>query len=495
MYSYHIFYFPFKWENSTTKGRLFSEQTNLAHIPINSNTNWLRSPDPLSGTEKEQNLYNEQNFYYKFVHPVLYDNIAGDSTEDSIMLHFEREEPQQRPREVEYIISVKDKKTYTLKVDAINLNLYATGVGMLSFFLANENEFQKESYDILVINQYGRRIFPPFFGDIDGKHETADYIQITGLNGDSSRFKEDFSQYKIHKKTWHPACFVRNLITDLSDNLEITPVIDDKMFLNCWYANDDITGEFEDGNQSDLDRFFLKNVFWYKYVFVDVDTATCQNDEMREKLLNAQTYKRWQKHGMLYGASRYSFVSLAKNNEFHKSVFAVHMQTVYSRMIELILIQRASRLRFSEEVSRVSRLSGGDKAVLEQISSLYEEYMRFINQVHFREVTTQDQGIELYQLISKTLNIEEYIEKTDREIAELHHYTDLLDDKIRNRNAEILNYIVAAFLPATLFFTLLSSNEKNLSCLSFGCKAVIGVAVSVLSVLVVGILYRIKNKK
>jgi hypothetical protein len=71
---------------------------------------------------------------------------------------------------------------------------------------------------------------------------------------------------------------------------------------------------------------------------------------MRLKLLNEQTYKRWQKDGMLYGASRYSFVFLTTDEWFHKNILAKYMRTVYSRIIELILIQRASRLRFSDEV-------------------------------------------------------------------------------------------------------------------------------------------------
>jgi hypothetical protein len=488
MYSYHIFYFPFKWKIQERQSELFSEQTNLEHIRVDSSSGWKHNiavPD-----EKEaHDLYNEKSFFYQFVHPVLYDT----GKPDSIIKHFERREPQER--EVSYIISVKDKKTYTLKVEAININLYVTGVGVMSFFLKNDNELQKEENDILLINQYGRRILPPFWDDIERKAETAAYIQITGLNGDLSAFKEDFSMYKIHGKTWYPACFIRNLVADLSANIEIEPVIDDRMFVNCWYANNDIVAKFKNEDKDGLIKFFVQNDFWYKYVFVDADTVTCQNDEMRERLLSEQTYKRWQKNGLLYGASRYSFVCISTNEWFPVNILAVHMRTVYSRMIELILIQCASRLRFSDEVPRVSHLSKGkevNKHTVEQISSLYKEYIRFINQIHFREISIQDQGIELYQMISKTLNIENYVEKVDREISELYQYMDMLDDKIRNKNAEILNYIAAGFLPATLFFTLLSANEKHLSAISFGGIIVIGFA---LSALMLGILYLIKNNK
>ena len=451
MNSYHIFYFPFKWENKKMKDRLFAEQTDLSAIPVNPYANWLRNPGPLNETEKEQ-LYNEKNFFYEFVHPVLYDN----GGKDSIIYHYERQEPQQR--DVSYIISVKDK-TYQLKVEAINLNLYVTGVGTLIFYLANHLKNQWEPDDILKINQYGRRIFPPFYADIEGRSETANYIQIKGLNGDPTLYKEDFSSYEIHPETWKPACFIKNLILDLSEDIEITPAIDDRMFVNCWYGNNSLANFFKNDDET-LEHFFLDkketNDFWYKYIYVDVSSPSCTNEDMRKSLLKSQTNKRWQKEGTLFGMSRYSFVCLTEESWIPKNIVAVHMRTMYSRIVELILVQRASRLRFSDEVTRqVSTLpkrKGLEPLVLEHVNSLHKEYIRFLNQIHFSEVTAQDQGIELYNLLYETLSIEKHIKELDEEIAELDQYINLIDDKIRNKNAEILNYIAIIFLPASLFY-------------------------------------------
>jgi Mg2+ and Co2+ transporter CorA len=130
-------------------------------------------------------------------------------------------------------------------------------------------------------------------------------------------------------------------------------------------------------------------------------------------------------------------------------------------MIELILIQRASVLRFSDEISHVGQLSkvkSMDKRLVERINSIYKEYIRFTNQIYFREVTTQDQGIELYNLLSETLNLQKHVEGLDKEIEELYQYVALVDDKIRNKNAEILNKIAAIFLPATVVAGLFGMN-------------------------------------
>ncbi|MDR1380355.1 MAG: hypothetical protein LBJ47_02635, partial [Tannerella sp.] len=258
MYSCHVFYFPFKWEIDGRKSMLFAEQTNLDNIEWNPQSSWKKNSEALDPDE-QQSLYNEENYFYEFVHPVLYDT----GKENSILKHFEREEPQRC--EVSYIISRRGGKTYTLKVDAINLNLYETGVGMLTFFLKNERDDQKEEEDILTINQYGRRISPPFYDDIEGKHETAEYLAIEGLNGTPNRYREDFASWirngKLGKKSWSPACFVNNLILDLYDGFKITPVIDDRMFVNCWYANNELVDKFKHCDTKELNEFFQGTEF------------------------------------------------------------------------------------------------------------------------------------------------------------------------------------------------------------------------------------------
>ena len=60
-------------------------------------------------------------------------------------------------------------------------------------------------------------------------------------------------------------------------------------------------------------------------------------------------------------------------------------------MAELVLVQRASMLRFSGEITKVSQLSNQDvEAVSKRVSSLYKEYIRFVNQIYFREITAQE---------------------------------------------------------------------------------------------------------
>ncbi len=485
-YSYHIFYFPFKWDIKGIENNNFSEQIRLDRICYCSPSYWKRVQQPES-LDEQQSLYNEKNYYYEFVHKVLYDEV-GNTNE--LIRHFERLEPQKL--DVSYLIKVKGRiLPYRLKVAAINLNLYATGVGFMSFYLENTDKSQSSPEDILTINQYGRRIMPPFYGDIEYRGETSEFLAIEGLLSPKS-YKEDFCGYTA-SDSWKPASFISNLIDDLIDNITFEPIIDDRMYVASWYKNDELAKVFSDNAETYCNMDDTFSDFWYKYLFIDSkNDVTCQNDNMRKNLLKDHTYVRWQKKSSLYGVSRYSFVFLA--NHGAPDYLFDYFQTIYARMIELVLVQRASMLRFSNEVTKVSNLSNVLQIddVFERVSSLHKEYIRFINQIYFREVTAQDQGIEIYKLLQESLHMEEYIKDLDSEITELHDYVSLREERNRSVNAERLNNIATLFLPMTVITGFWGMNEV---CAVVGNQKSIWIQALILALGTIAALIVIFNKK
>lgn len=469
MYSYHVFYFPFKWEIRDKQFAVFSQAIALSNINPTLQSHWKSNYNP-NGIEAER-LYDEKNYYYKFVHPVLYD--TGKT--DTLIKHFEREEPKKGLCTYRIKTNRKDEIIeYNLKLDSINLNLYSTGVGMLSFYLQNNDYDDFE--DILKINQYGRRLFPPFYDDLKFHSQISHGIYISGLSGMESRYNEDFSSYKPDMD-WFPAKFIINLIEDLQPDLMATPVIDDRMFVNCWYQNKDLASRFyyrdeeikrfdyseREKKQAEKGKEFIYSADWYRYLYVDAGAdPTCQNWDMRKQLIDETTYLRWQGAGSIYGITKYSFMLLTDSSDYATNVLSVHMQNVYSRMIELVLMQRATMLKFSDEVTKVSKLNDNNNSLVAQrVGSLYKEYIHFINQMYFPEVTTQDQGKELYDLLLKQFNSESRIKDLDEEISELHGYITLMIDNSRDIKASWLNIIAAIFLPPTLLSGFFGMNSFN----------------------------------
>lgn len=516
MYSYHIFYFPFKWDVLLRKEASFSERINLDAIRIDEYTSWER----VYGNERETEylLYNEKNYFYSFVHPVLYDT----GKKGTVVQHYERKEVKRGG--VKYLINVKagEEKLYELEVDDLVLNLYSTGVGILVFYLKNEQ--YRSAEDVLQINQFGRRIFPPFLGEKNSlkdakERELADYIAITGLNGAAGRYREDFSWYDTSEKAWDPAKFIQSLVLDLSrdfvmipyeekrdiaslqpDKLRkgIVPAVDDRMFVASIIFDDTLskklegekTGEAEKKQQKEINEqteislealirqkilseerekakedadwklMEMDSYFWYRYVFVDVNEACIHNHAMRKRLMDKCTYFRWQEYGTLYGYSKYSFVVLT-NTDFGYGVLLHQFRTMYSRMLELALVQRASVLKFSGEVTRLSNLHEQDKALGTRIRDLYREYIRFVNQIYFREVTAQEQGIELYQALQQQIHLKEQVESLDAEIGELHQYATLLEDRQQNDKLALITKIGGMFLIPSLWVGYFGMNVFN----------------------------------
>ncbi len=440
--------FPFRWKIADLDNRLFSEQIDLNSIRYAQSPNWERITTPVVDKESDD-LYNERNYFYEFVHPALYD----DGSDTTLIRHYERREPKHGGEVTYKIVCGSSRKEYILDLRSMNLNLYASGVGVLSIYLYNNR--YPDTQDVLSINQYGRRVFPAFINDVNIRTELSHSIGFEGLNG---VYFEDFSQYTNTAKSNTPASFITKMVHEVAENIELQPVIDDRMFVLCWCKNDELTKKFE----TDYNDFIQNNEDWYKFVFVDkYDGLSCQNDAMRRDLIKKATYERWQKYCSLYGVSRYSMVFLTNTGtDIYAPFLFSYFETEYVRMAELVLMQRATVLRFSSEVTQITKLAT-QKGFGERVSSLYKEYIHFENQIYFREISAQDQGIEMYQKLYDAMNLKEQVEKLDDEIEELYNYVTLREDRRTNRTMSLLTWITTIFLPVTVIAGFFSMNDDN----------------------------------
>jgi len=97
--------------------------------------------------------YNEVVYFHDFVKDSLFN--TQDFNEGATSYYFEKKIDNDI-----FELKIKDKEAYLLKLEGVNLRLFDTGVGILSFEVENYNYHQVE--DILKINDYGRRVYPQF---------------------------------------------------------------------------------------------------------------------------------------------------------------------------------------------------------------------------------------------------------------------------------------------------------------------------------------------
>lgn len=348
-----------------------------------------------------------------------------------------------------------------LKCFLARLNLYETGVGVLSLLIDNFQHRDKNA--VLLINDFARRMYPPYLHFKSGKEAVKDngalpaFVQL----GD---WKEEWKAFPSVGQSPAPGRFLPEHILGLlgpgfsveaeKGKITVEQILDDRMFVMSLLLD-----EGEAARLSDLsgDSEYLNDDFWYAYTFLDPGKPQIASRAMMENLLREATYARWTGDATFYGACRYAFAALSKH-----AWLKTPMTHNYARLTELCLVQRASALRFREEASAISAQIAGNRnaaTVARQIRDLYGAYIRFVNRFHFPEATPVEQGIELYDLLRKQLRVQEQADRLKDELEELQSYAAMLHEEERGRALNFLTVLGAAFLLPSFLVSYFSLSD------------------------------------
>ncbi|SFU71059.1 hypothetical protein SAMN04487886_11133 [Clostridium sp. DSM 8431] len=474
--SYHIFIFPFKWD-------YFKDELSF-NKEINERINFEKFKTLLLETEyweeegkniKEYIDYNQYVYFYKNVRKVIYGRNNTNDTNDKKILENKNINTQDElvkcfkfkgiNENSKYVISLKNKE-YSLKLTDIKLKIYKTGVANLIFFVEN-NEFEKKE-DILKINDYGRRIYPQFLPLEKCRDNFLADISLMNISNNSSDKKskpyisnfgeEKFKEHDFKEERLSSSINISSVITDIlgesflcekcqdiKNKIVITPIIDDRMFVMSFLVDSLFSNLIVNGD-------YFSDV-WYKYIFIDNGSCTCQNEEMKEKLIKESTYVRWSNYNTLYGITRYSFVVVANNNEF-TDILINQFKTIYCEMVLLALTDRASLLRFKEEISRIAALD--EERTLSDVTSLQKLYMCFSNSIYFREVTPQEQGIEMYDMLLAKMRIKEDVDSLENNIREMYNYTNGIYNNQVSEKVNFITYIGGKIGAVSLIISIMA---------------------------------------
>ncbi len=412
-HSYHIFLFPFCSKSTI--------------IPELVDSNWELEVFDWKNKEEQ---YNQHRYFHNFAENVMFGCVDKKLLKN---LDYKIEKDSTFKIDIE-----KNSKqySYTLLIENVKLNIYNEfKIGVLAFYLANyeTDDFQ----DILRINDYGRRIYPAYLPLKEAQKKfLAKQITLT-LQGIASIVED----YLDPQKQNHSFKDIPNFISHFIGK-DITPAIDDRMFVCSFYKNFSLAnslGEFD----PILEKYaFQDSDDWYEYIFIDNGGATCKSKLMKPKLLLEATNDRWVEYGTLHGISRYSFVTLTNGFELPMT----HLKNLYAEMSILCLAQRSCILSFSKEVTNIYTK---DTLNAEGVSDLYRRYIDFRNRLFFREITPQEQGIELFELLQKQMRLDEEMKDLDEQIAELNQF-------IGNKEQATLTEAVSIYSPVAIIISILA---------------------------------------
>ena len=523
VFSYHTFMFPFLYEMNKTTAKKFME---CCH------PGWFADvwePEKMN----EAVYYNQYHYFNESAHNAIYmkkspSQIKNFETEAVINLRFdllslaqenptadpEREKKRSHDMEnsIKYVIRKGDNQ-YALDVHAVRMKLYNTGVGILMFEL--ENRKYSAEKDVIAINDFGRRIYAAYYAHANDRlycSICADEIYLE-INGNAlSKGKTSLlpNELRSSAETTILAEPIMRLLSNEKyrittkkncgkDEFCIEPVIDDRMFVACYYKNGDFVDamrEWDGENYRYMTHAKEKNPFdnkengnaanrLYTMMYVDGDGICCHSRSMLQNLLSDDhIYTRWLEYGWVQnqtkqnefagtitGFSEYTMISVAKNPpDYLVSAFL----TQYVEMATLVLAQRASLLSFEYMISECAR---GEKTY--KVDDIQKKYTLFQSQILLKEVSPQQQGIELYDMLEKNLMIEKEQNEIKEQINGLFEQKNFDHDRKENRILFWLSLfgVVEAANTAVDMFSLEEGGSGLNLCIKVGVIMAVGLTV------------------
>ncbi|MDR3259719.1 MAG: hypothetical protein LBT51_08960 [Fusobacteriaceae bacterium] len=447
VYSYHTFLLPFRWEDLNMDK--FVKKLNISDNGW-SEILWNKEKNFFDADCDRRIEYNEYQYFHENVRNAIYGNENND-----IVRNFAFRYKYFTDNGVPISFVIKKEKEWTLKVNAIRLKLYNTGVGILIYELENYN--YKDIEDVLKINEYGRRIAIPYVSVFNNSCSLiADVIEITGIA--KCEFSNEIAKFTDKNVNYN---FISPIITEIlgknftfkdeNNKIKCHVIGDDRMFVCCLFDNDsfcqDLTIWDSTNKKYAWEMDCIEKTHWnqsklYEFVFIDGDGISCIDRNMRLELLKKALYTRFSEYnpetpkdrtnyGTITAVTHHSFVCVPTYSGEIATFLTMRIQ-----MAIIVLTQRASIISLAHRASKLSQKFQNNEKILDKqipkIQKLQEEYVAFQNQLLFFEITAQEQGVELYKLFQESLYVPNEEDKLKQQLSNLHEIANLYGERKSN---------------------------------------------------------------
>lgn len=490
--SYHVFFYPFQWKDN---GSLKKAEDEIAKYNDKNDLCWKPCSKPkISGqfgrTHSDRMLY--KTFHY-------FNNSSRDLVfgRSGIALKYELcNKKDGSPVDGHMRINEKNQ-SIELRLLSVKLDLYEFGVGIITY----EAAYQKNDDNLLLkdllrsinlINEKGRRLFPPFIVDYPAKTGqdscntapddklTADNICMEFELGDEkTTLSQDFStvvdrltpierngRLEIRIKKALPE-YITGLIPFVAET-----ITDDRMFCCSLIMNDKVADNMKCYRDGECGSFTED---LYKYAFIE-QSVSCTSIPMRKKILRECVYDRWVEYGTIYVATHHSFVSaMGDVSQADRPVYLVeNFVELYVPIVKIVLIQRAELLVFLKRASELA-ISTKDynkncMKLLKESNCYKQDYSRFLNEFMLPEISPEEQAVDLYDLVQEQLYIKQMRESLTEQTQILYDITQTLVAYQRQKNDRRLESILACISVAGIWYGF---SQVFIGYISIGPKATI----------------------
>ena len=520
-FSYHTFLLPFEIENENgeklesetiVREILNSKVSYWKEIKENDRRDFVFNSVILTKNEEDKKkiiqaiAYNQKQYFHENVMEAIHNESSNvvrefvfrfQGTDERTCILKTLEEKKKREEKT------YTSKEYILPVSNIRLKVFNTGICILILEMYNKDYRNIES--VKEINALGRQVSSPFIPRDSRKILCAQEITWTFLPNPNDMektysFKDKNDNFwKSDKSQEETDTITMDLLSKLVMGKEkeslykLRPSIDDRMFTCSLIQDNDASEYFTRDYKVELEKVELEKYnevskSLYEYIYIDKEGGcTAPTFSFRKEILEASLYHRWTESRTIYGASHTSFVGIVNEGDFAETIVTRPFLTQYVEIAILVLAQRASILRFQKQIT--SDLDN------KKIKDLQNKYINYRNQLHFFELSSQEQGIELYELIRKQLYIEKEMEELEKNLVIVYEKSNIDSANKYSLFGVIIGAIaiLSIVLDSTSF--ILNTKAETSFCLQF-CLSIYKIFGITLSTMFLwALLWRFINEK
>jgi hypothetical protein len=182
---------------------------------------------------------------------------------------------------------------------------------------------------------------------------------------------------------------------------------------------------------------------------LNVDTAEWGTPSAFEReWVEERTYQRWVAAGSLYGFTLHSGAAVVPPQD--EPPLWRHYRESYFDQTLLLLYTRVSLFRISRWLSEVSAAARDgeagvqDEGLRHDLSRIRKSLTLFANLYQFPLLSNQQQGIELYSLARRIMDIEQLSAELGQQVNGSHELLEMLADQEEALAARRLNVVAAS---------------------------------------------------
>lgn len=175
------------------------------------------------------------------------------------------------------------------------------------------------------------------------------------------------------------------------------------------------------------------------------------------KELEGGSYDRFAASGTWYGISSHSFVCLTFGAFGRKVVHETHMAGIYRRMFVLTLLHGAALQAFALDIPGSLEAWTPGERLSDSYRRLRPAFLRFTNLLWFRQVSSQVQGVELFDRMQEQAGLEREYQRIREEIADTDSYWQ---EESEIRREQRMRALTILGIPFAVMLALYGLREK-----------------------------------